>query len=317
MPYLARIRLAIIHWSSMARAQAGATTAEENGSFMRIGIGLPNQVRNVRPTVIPQWAALAEQAGFSSLSTVGRIAYPGVADTVALAGAAGATSTIGLLSTVLLAPVWPPALLAKEIAGIDGISGGRLTLGVGVGGRADDFVADGHGIEGRGKRFDGDLDVYHEIWRGRPYAGSDNPAVPDGTREVPLLFGAGSPAAFKRMARWGEGYIAPSLPAEMVAGTFDAARGAWREAGRAGDPRLVAICYFAIADANAGRANVYDYYSNFGDETANMITGALHGTEDTILKAVKAFQDLGADELIFNPSVDDLDEVSRLADLVL
>jgi alkanesulfonate monooxygenase SsuD/methylene tetrahydromethanopterin reductase-like flavin-dependent oxidoreductase (luciferase family) len=284
---------------------------------MRIGIGLPNQVRDVRPAVIPEWAVLAEQAGFPSLSTVGRVAYPGVADTVALAGAAGATSTIGLLSTVMLAAVWPSALLAKEIAGIDGISGGRLTLGVGVGGRADDFVADGHGMEGRGKRFDKDLDIYHEIWKGRPYAGSDNPAVPRGTREVPLLFGAGSPAAFKRMAQWGVGYIAPSLPPEAVAGTFDMARSAWREAGRAGESRLVAINYFAIGDADAGRGNVRDYYRNFGSDTADMIAGALRGTKDSILDAVEAFRDLGADELILNPGVDDLNEVSRLADTVL
>ena len=203
---------------------------------MRIGIGLPNQVRDVRPAVIPKWAVRAEQAGFSSLSTVGRIAYPGVTDTVALAGAAGATSTIELVSTVLLATVWPPALLAKEIAGIDGISGGRLTLGVGVGGRADDFVADGHGMAGRGKRFDWDLDIYREIWSGRPYAGGDNPAVPRGTREVPLLFGGSSPAAFERMARRGVGYIAPSVPPEAVAGMFDMATGRLagsRAAGRA------------------------------------------------------------------------------------
>ena len=74
---------------------------------MKIGIGLPNQVRNVRPTVIPEWARRSEEAGFSSLGTVGRIAYPGVMDTVALAAAAGATTTIGLISNILIAPVWP------------------------------------------------------------------------------------------------------------------------------------------------------------------------------------------------------------------
>jgi alkanesulfonate monooxygenase SsuD/methylene tetrahydromethanopterin reductase-like flavin-dependent oxidoreductase (luciferase family) len=284
---------------------------------MFIGIGMPNQVRDVRPAVIPRWAVAAELAGFSSLGTVGRFAYAGVSDTVALAAAAGATSTIGLLSGVMLAPVWPPALLAKEIAGINGIANGRLTLGVGVGGRDDDFVADGHPMQGRGKRFDRDLEIYHEIWKGRPYAGSDNPAVPRGTREVPLLFGAGSPAAFKRMAQWGVGYIAPSLPPQLVAGTFDTARSAWREAGREGEPRLVAIAYFAIADADAGRANVRDYYSNFGSETADMIAGGLLGTKESIREAVEAFRDLGADELILNPGTDDLDEVSRLADIVL
>ena len=284
---------------------------------MRIGIGLPNQVRDVRPAVIPEWAVLAERAGFSSLSTVGRVAYPGVTDTVALAGAAGATSTIGLLSTVLLAPVWPPALLAKEIAGIDGISGGRLTLGVGVGDRADDFVADGYGMQERGKRFDRDLDIYHEIWRGRPYAGGDNPAVPRGTRQVPLLFGAGSPAAFRRMAQRGQGYIAPGLPPEAVAGRFDMASNAWREAGRAGEPRLVACLYFAIGDADAGRCNVHDYFRNSGTKTAGKIAGALRGTKESILWAVETFRDLGTDELIFSPAVGDINEVSRLAGLVL
>src|SRR5436190_19882046 len=110
---------------------------------MKIGIGLPNQVRDMRPDVIPAWAAKAEEAGFSTLGTVGRIAYPGVMDTVALAAAAGATSRIGLISNVLLGTVWPPVLLAKEIAGIDGVSGRRLTLGLGIGGRPARLVRRG------------------------------------------------------------------------------------------------------------------------------------------------------------------------------
>jgi alkanesulfonate monooxygenase SsuD/methylene tetrahydromethanopterin reductase-like flavin-dependent oxidoreductase (luciferase family) len=109
---------------------------------MKIGIGPPNQVRDVHPAVIPGWAARAEEAGFAALGSLGRIAYPGVMDTVALAAAAGATTTIALISNILVAPVWPPVLLAKEAAGIDGISGGRLTLGLGTGGRPDDFVVE-------------------------------------------------------------------------------------------------------------------------------------------------------------------------------
>jgi alkanesulfonate monooxygenase SsuD/methylene tetrahydromethanopterin reductase-like flavin-dependent oxidoreductase (luciferase family) len=95
----------------------------------------------VRPASIPVWAVKTEAAGFCTLGTIGRVAYPGVMDTVALAVAAGATSRIGLLSNILMAPVWPAALLAKEAASIDGVSGERLTLGVGVGIRRDDFVA--------------------------------------------------------------------------------------------------------------------------------------------------------------------------------
>jgi alkanesulfonate monooxygenase SsuD/methylene tetrahydromethanopterin reductase-like flavin-dependent oxidoreductase (luciferase family) len=283
---------------------------------MQIGIGLPNQVRDMRPALLPEWASRAEAAGFSTLGTVGRIAYPGVMDTVALAAAAGATSRIGLLSNVLLGTVWPPVLLAKEIAGIDGVSGGRLTLGIGIGGRPDDFVADGLGPKGLGKRIDADLEVYRDVWNGNPVGGGDNAAVPPGTREVPLLFGGIAPAALARMAKWGEGYIAGSVPPEMAAGSFEQARAAWRDGGRAGEPRLVAIVYFALGEPDTGREKVHDYYGNMGD-VADFIVANVRTTPETVRDAVKAFADLGADELIFNPATDELDDVARLAELVL
>jgi alkanesulfonate monooxygenase SsuD/methylene tetrahydromethanopterin reductase-like flavin-dependent oxidoreductase (luciferase family) len=282
---------------------------------MKIGIGLPNQVRDVRPTVIPAWATRAEQAGFSTLGTVGRIAYPGVMDTVTLAAAAGATNSIGLISNVMLATVWPATLLAKELAGIDGVSGGRLTVGIGIGFRPDDFVVDGFGPKGLGRRIDRDLETYRAMWTGQPVGGGDNPAVPAGSREVPMLFGGIAPASFARMAKWGQGYIGGSLPPESVADYFEQARSAWKDAGRSGEPRLVAIAYFALGDADRGRANVHDYYS--GTEFADQIAAGVSGTPDAVRATVAGFADLGADELIFNPGTDDIDEIDRLAGVVL
>lgn len=282
---------------------------------MKIGIGMPNQVRNVNPAVIPAWAAQAEQAGFSTLGTVGRIAYPGVMDTVAMAAAAGATSTIGLLSGVLLGPVWPATLLAKEVASIDGVSGGRLTLGIGLGVREDDFVAEGYGVRARGKRFDRDLEIYRDVWRGANVGGDMNPAVPQGTREVPLMFGAGSPKALERMARWGEGYIGPSVPPSMAGQPFDAARAAWRDAGREGSPRLVGLVYFTLGDTELGRANVHDYYS-VSAEFVDIVVGGVADTADKVREAVIQYEKLGADEVIFNPGTDDLADVARLAEIV-
>src|SRR5688572_29052149 len=213
---------------------------------MKVGIGLPNQVPNVRGDVIPAWARAADDAGFSSLGSIGRIAFPGVMDTVALAAAAGATSRIGLLPCVVLGPVWPAVLLAKELASIDVVSGGRLTVGIGLGARPDDFVADARGPKGVGKRFDRDLEIYHDVWRGETPLGMNAPAVPAGTREVPLLFGGFSPKAYERMVKWGAGYIAASVPAPMAASGFESARAAWQEAGKAGEPRLVAVAYFGL-----------------------------------------------------------------------
>jgi alkanesulfonate monooxygenase SsuD/methylene tetrahydromethanopterin reductase-like flavin-dependent oxidoreductase (luciferase family) len=174
---------------------------------------------------------------------------------------------------------------------------------------------DGHGIRGRGERFERDLRVYRDVWSGHPVGG--NPAVPRRTREVPLLFGAGAPAAYERMARWGQGYIAPSVPPDRAADAFDQARDAWHRAGRDGSPRLVAIAYFAFGDVEAGRGNIRDYYRNFGDEVANAIAAGARGGAAAVKEAVAAFGDLGADELIFNPGLDDLSEVRRLAETVL
>ncbi|WP_405490714.1 LLM class flavin-dependent oxidoreductase [Nocardia sp. NBC_00511] len=285
---------------------------------MKIGIGLPNQVRDLRPTVIPEWAVRAEESGFATLGTTGRIAYPGVMDTVALAAAAGATTRIGLLSHILLGPVWPATLLAKEIAGIDGISGGRLTLGLGVGTdeRADDFVAEGCGHRGRGRRLDADIEVYRRVWQGHA-VGGENPAVPQGTREIPLLFGAFAPAAYARMARSGQGYIGPAAPAQLVADSFEQARRAWQEADRDGEPRLVGVSYFAFGDPDAGRANVRDYYASLDPQRADFMATGVNSTPAALRETLQIYADLGVDELIFNPGTDQLDDVRRLAEVVL
>jgi alkanesulfonate monooxygenase SsuD/methylene tetrahydromethanopterin reductase-like flavin-dependent oxidoreductase (luciferase family) len=280
---------------------------------MRIGTGLPNQVRNMRPDVVPAWAKLAEDAGFELLTTVGRQAYPGLSDTVALAAAGAVTNRIELFSGLLLATTWPGPLLAKEVAGIDAISGGRLTLGVGVGQRPDDFVADGYGTEGRGARLDRDLETYRQIWRGESVGGGSNAAVPEGTREIPLMFGGFAPAALDRMARWGVGYIGGSLPASMAGPSFDAAREAWRRAGRAGSPRLLALAYCALGDSEKGKANVYDYYS-VAPEFADIVVGAVCDTPAKVKETISAYADLGVDEISFNPGTDDIDEVRRLAE---
>lgn len=284
---------------------------------MKIGIGLPNQVPGTDPAAIPSWAAQAEQAGFEILGTVGRIAYPGVMDTVALAAAAASTHSAELLSAVLLGPVWPPVLLAKEAAGIDAISGGRLTLGVGVGSRPDDYIVDGRGMAARGQRFDQDLGVYQRVWKGGRIGDGPNAAVTPGAREIPLLFGGHAMASYERMARWGTGYIGGSVPAPMVASSFEAARAAWDKAGREGSPRLVALAYFTLGDAERGRSNVWDFYSMLGEQFAGLVTGGIAIGPDAVRETVTAFAGLGATDLILNPAVGDPQEINRLADIVL
>ncbi|MFI5843789.1 LLM class flavin-dependent oxidoreductase [Catenuloplanes sp. NPDC051500] len=284
-----------------------------------IGIGLPNQVLGVDPRIIAPWAAAAEQAGFASLGTVGRLAYPGVIDTVALAAAAGATRRIALLSGVAVGTAWPDVLFAKEVAGIDGVSGGRLTLGLGLGDRhrTDDFPLPGLGPRGLGARLDAALPVYRDVWDGKPIGGRDNPAVPPGTRRVPMMFGGTVPASFARMARWGAGYIAPSILPEFAAGLFDQARTAWADAGRDGAPRIAGLSYVVLGsdeEVERGRADVFHYYSYLGEQTAGWMASQVLTSAADVRRTISQAGDVGGDQLLFNPTIPDPAQIDRLAE---
>ena len=102
---------------------------------MDIGIGLPNTIPGADGKTLLGWARRAEERGFSSLATIDRVAYPNYDSLITLAAAGAVTERIGLLTNILLAPSRNTALLAKESVSVDQISGGRLTLGLGVGGR--------------------------------------------------------------------------------------------------------------------------------------------------------------------------------------
>jgi alkanesulfonate monooxygenase SsuD/methylene tetrahydromethanopterin reductase-like flavin-dependent oxidoreductase (luciferase family) len=131
------------------------------------------------------------------------------------------------------------------------------------------------------------------------------------------MFGGMAPAALARMAKHGIGYVGASVPPAMVAGTFDGARAAWKAAGRDGEPKLTAIAYFAFDDYATGRANVHDYYSANGDQIADLIADNVSFGVDRVRETVKAFEELGADELILNPTVPDLGQIAKLAEVVL
>src|SRR2546427_8849371 len=143
---------------------------------MDIGIGLPNPVPGTPGRALVEWARRAEERGFSGLATIDRIAYPSYESLITLAAAAAVTERIGLVTNVLLGPTRNPVLLAKEAASVDQLSGGRLTLGLAVGGRPDDYAAAEQDFRTRGRRFDRELELMHRVWKGE--------AVGEGARAV-------------------------------------------------------------------------------------------------------------------------------------
>src|ERR687889_2563453 len=135
---------------------------------MDIGIGLPATIPGTRGSLILDWAKQAESGPFSSLGILDRLVYPNYEPLITLAAAAAVTSRVRLMSTVLLAPLRRAGVLAKQAATIDALSGGRLTLGLGVGGREDDFQFAPASFHDRGRRFEEQLDLMKRIWAGQP-----------------------------------------------------------------------------------------------------------------------------------------------------
>ena len=284
---------------------------------MEISIGLPNTLSARGPDVV-EWARRAEDRGFTSLATIDRIVYPSYDSLISLAAAAGATSRIGLLSGVLLTPLYPPVWLAKAAASLDAISGGRLTLGLGVGGRGDDYAAMDRSMQDRRQLMDDALDLMHRAWAGEPVAGGEFPVGPppaSGGR-VPVLIGGQSEAAVRRAVQYGQGWIAGGGGPDMIAPMIQQVRAAWQQAGRKGEPRIASLAYFGLGDPEVSRTALRTYYGFLGDWVEAITEGALRSPQ-AIQDAVKAFADVGVTELVFDPTIASLDEIDRLAELVL
>ena len=285
------------------------------GEIVDISIGLPNTLPHPGPLMI-EWARRAEERGFTSLATIDRIVYPNFDTLVSLSTAAGATSRIGLFSAVLLAPLYPPVWLAKAAASLDAISGGRLTLGVAVGGREDDYAAVGRDPRTRGAAMDEALGIMRRVWAGEKLGDDAHPvAPPPGPGGVRLMIGGNSDAAVRRTVEHGRGWVAGGGPPESAAPMIARIRQAWQDAGREGEPRFAALAYFGLGDEDTSRASLRSYYGFLGDWVENIVAGGLR-TPEAIRDAVKRFQDVGVHEVIFDPTVPSLAQVDRLADVV-
>jgi alkanesulfonate monooxygenase SsuD/methylene tetrahydromethanopterin reductase-like flavin-dependent oxidoreductase (luciferase family) len=135
---------------------------------------------------------------------------------------------------------------------------------------------------------------------------------------VPLLIGGSSDAAIRRTVEFGVGWTAGGVPPQMVAPFVERVRAAWRDAGRDGSPRIVALNYFSLGETEEqSRGYLLDYYGFGGPEMAEMIAGSAHRSPAAIKDVVAAFEEAGIDELILDPTVGDPVQVDMLAEAVL
>lgn len=284
---------------------------------MDIGIGLPSTLPGTTPGQLVQWAVAAEERGFSSLGVIDRLVYQNTEPLVTLAAAATVTRRIRLMTSILIAPLRVNAtLLAKQAATVNHLAGGRLVLGLAVGGYEDDYVASGVPFRERGRRFDAMLDEMTRVWAGEPrgVAGAVGPAASLGRSQ--LIFGGASEAAFTRVAAWGTGWIAGSRGLGAFREGAGGVRRAWAEHGRQGKPRLMALPYFALGPTARSDAAAYlkDFYAVEGPDAASSVLSNALTDADAVRDAATAFEDAGCDELLLFPCNADPQEVHRLAD---
>ena len=292
------------------------TTSNDN---MSIGIGLPAALPGASASEIVEWAQKADQGPFSSVAVIDRIVFPCYEPMITLAVVASVTQRVRLATTLVLASLRNAGVLAKEAATLDAFSGGRLTLGLGIGRRQDDFRAAPAPYQGRGRRFEQQLDLMRKVWSGDALAEDTGPVGPAPARAggPEVLIGGRDRRAISRVGRWADGFVAaPANPQELM-DQYAVAEASWAEAGREGRPRLVGLVYYALGQgaAEEGANYLRHYYSQMGP-AAEFIAQGIIGTPEAAKDAMRDYASAGMDELMMLPTIRGGDQLDRLADLI-
>ena len=283
---------------------------------MDVGIGLPNTIAGTAGETLRDWACQADSGPFASLSVFDRVVYDSYDPLATLAAVAMLTERVRLATTVVIGPLRNSTLLAKEAATIDALSGGRLTLGLALGARQDDYTASGVPYGERGARLTQQLHDLREIWDS-PEIGPQ-PVNPSGGPSSPqLLVGGLGDAAYARAARYCDGYIHGGGPPRAFERSAERARAAWAECERPGRPALWGMGYFALGDdeAEAGEQYLLDYYAFTGPFALRIAEGLLRSPRD-VVQFVRGYADAGCDHLVLFPTSNDIAQLQRLADIV-
>lgn len=262
-------------------------------------------------------ARTAEEAGYDGVAAGEHIFFHGPHPNgfVALAAAAGATHRIRLLSALTVLPLYPAALAAKLATTLDQVSGGRFSLGVGVGGEfPPEFVAAGVDVAHRGARTDEALELLRALWKGDAvdfegrFTRVPGLALTPGPVQLggpPIWLGGRRPAAIRRAGRFADVWMPYMYAPEQLASSLAEVRAVAEESGRrATDIAGAIFCWGGVADDPAvARREVVEgvgavYQQDF-DRVADRYL--LHGDPDSVVARIREYEDAGAEALIFSP----------------
>lgn len=290
---------------------------------MKTSLCLPYMKTELDRGVLRDWCRLADEGPFESLSCGERITGPTVEMRTVLAAAAAWTDRVRIVPSLYVLPMHSAVWAAKEIATLDLLSEGRVTVTVGVGGREKDYEAVGASFARRHQRMDEQIATMRRIWAGEPpFEGAD----PVGPRPVqaggpPILIGAMGPKAIRRAARWADGIYAFSMDGDRgeMERMLDLARTAWKEAGRDGPPYLAGGFWYSLADdaETKLRDYVYKYLEIAGERVAKRGAASMtRSSPEAVREGLENMRAAGCEECYLVAATHELSEVERLIPLL-
>lgn len=306
---------------------------------MQFGVMASGQMPEALPDpgIFREIAATAEGLGYDSLWAGDHLSFgnPILEGTVALSAFAAYTSTIRVGSGVLLLPLRSPGLVAKQMASLDYLTGGRIVCGVGVGGdSAKDFELTGIPRSERGARTNEGIEVMRALWSSpeASFSGrfseftdvglSPMPVQPGGP---PIWVGGRADAALERAGRLGDGWMGYMVSPARFEASMTTVRGHAAAAGRNPDATAAALMIptRVAQDGDVARRELAEHLTRryHHEFTVDLISKlCLAGSPDEVASRVAEYEQAGVRHLIFlyggDPS-DAVDQFTRLHDAVV
>ncbi|MFT5032201.1 MAG: alkanesulfonate monooxygenase SsuD [Bermanella sp.] len=290
---------------------------------MKIGICIPYMERGITRKTLLDWCRAIDDGPFHSLSCGERITGYTYEMRTFLAAAAAVTERVRIIPSLYVLPMHNAVWAAKEIATLDVISEGRVTVTVGVGGREQDYQAVGASFKGRFQRMDDQIVQMKRIWAGEsPFEGADIVGPePFQAGGPPILAGSMGPKSINRVAKWADGLYGFAMDGnpDLIKHFFDSATQAWQDADRIEKPYRMGGFWYSLADGadKALQNYVFDYLKIFGEDEARAVAKTMTmNNPEAIVEGIRAIEALGAEEIQLVPATADIKEVERLAKLL-
>ena len=288
---------------------------------------LPVMEPDLDAGVLESWCRAVDEGPFSALCFGERMAFDNPEILTLLGAVAAWTSRVEVITTVVVPQLHDPVVLAKSLATADVLTGGRLTVGLGVGGRREDYLAAGadpatQTMAELARR----AHTMKRVWAGERLTDSVRPVGPPPVQPggPSLLVGTMGPRTMRSAVTWADGLAGVSMDLDLAAvgALFDVAREAWAAAGRT-PPRLCTSTWFALDDGDgSARRQVHAHLLHYMNWLPVAIVDPLArqagfaGTGPELRDLLRRLEDLGTDELHLIPTGKDVDQVHRVAALL-